>query len=52
MSVTSEGVSDTHHTRWELRHLGGPPGTVLHTQCRLSDKTSYLQADAGLLSHS
>lgn len=50
MSMTSEGVSDTHHTYWGLRHLGGPPPVVPHTQCRLPAKASYPQAAVNLLS--
>ena len=50
MSMTSKGVSDTHHTYWELRHLGGPALAVLHTQCRLPAKASYPKADVSLLS--
>lgn len=49
MSVTSEGIRDTHHTYGELRHLKGPPLAVLHIQCRLPAKASYPQADVSLL---
>lgn len=30
-ATTSKGVSDTHHTYWQLGHLGGPSLAVLHT---------------------
>lgn len=31
MSMTPKGVSDTHHTYWQFRHLGEPSLAVLDT---------------------
>lgn len=50
MSMTSKGVSATHHTYWQLGHLGGPSLAVLHTQPGQSPKRSHAQANVSLQS--
>lgn len=50
MSMTSKGVSDTHHIYWQLGHPGGTSLAVLYTLPGLSAKRSHPQADVSLQS--